>query len=111
MKHALPVILFLVALVAPMRTLAEPQERTSTVVDRQLVNLTVYNGGSALVHDRRRVTLNAGINHLAWRDVSASMDPTSALLDPIGNDRLTVLEQNFDYDLLESKRASAAIRR
>ncbi len=101
MKHALPVILIFAALIAPMRTLAEPQERTSTVADRQLINLTVYNGGTALVHDRRRVTLKAGVNRLAWRDVSASMDPTSALLDPVGNDRLTVLEQNFDFDLLD----------
>ncbi len=101
MKRALPVALIFAALIVPMRTLAEPQERTSTVADRQLINLTVYNGGTALVHDRRRVTLDAGINLLAWRDVSASMDPTSALLDPVGDDRLTVLEQNFDFDLLD----------
>src|ERR1700729_4337410 len=101
MKDALPVILFFAALIAPMRTLAEPQERTSTVADRQLIKLTVYNGGTALVHDRRRVMLKAGVNRLAWRAVSASMDPTSALLDPVGNDRLAVLEQNFDFDLLD----------
>ena len=81
---------------------AEPSERTSTVADRQFVNLTIYNGGTALVHDRRRVKLTAGVNRIAWRDVSANMDSTSALLEAIGSSNsVSVLEQNFDYDLLD----------
>ncbi len=73
---------------------------TSTVADRQFVNLTVYNGGVALVHDRRRVRLNAGVNRLGWRDVSATMDATSALLESLTSDKVDVLEQNFNFDVL-----------
>lgn len=80
---------------------AEPGERSSGVGDRQSVNVTIYNGGLALVHDRRHVRLNGGVNRIAWRDVSADIDATTAVLDDLDpGDPVTVLEQNFDYDLL-----------
>jgi hypothetical protein len=80
---------------------AEPGERASSVHDRQSVNVTIYNGGLALVHDRRRIRLNSGVNRVAWRDVSTDIDATTALLDDLDpGDPVTVLEQNFDYDLL-----------
>jgi hypothetical protein len=84
-----------------MRTPADQPERTSTVADRESVNLTIYNGGLSLVHDRRCVELSEGVNLLAWRDVSAQMDATSVLLDSGSSNSLTVLEQNFDFDLLD----------
>lgn len=88
------------AALSPLASTAAP-ERTSTVQERQSVNLTIYNGGTALVHDRRRVPLTAGLNRVAWRDVSANMDATSALLRSVGGaGSVDVLEQNFDYDLL-----------
>lgn len=72
------------------------------MADRALVNLTVYNGGTALIHDRRNVTLESGLNRIAWRDVSANMDPTSAILDASGSARgIEVLEQNFNFDVLD----------
>jgi hypothetical protein len=78
-----------------------PSARASTVAQRQTVNVTVYNGGTALIHDRRLITINGGLNRIAWRDVSANMDPTSALLEAVGSPSgVTVLEQNFDFDLL-----------
>lgn len=102
MSRKFPLVVILIALLGPVGGTAEPQERTSTVLDRQLVNLTVYNGGAALVHDRRRVRLTRGINRIAWRDVSANMDPTSALLDSRGSaNPVQVLEQNFNFDLLD----------
>ncbi|MBV8244540.1 MAG: DUF4139 domain-containing protein [Candidatus Eremiobacteraeota bacterium] len=100
MKRISLVLVFILSL-APLRSLAVVQERASTLADRQAVNLTIYNDGTALIHDRRRVSLNAGLNRIAWRDVSASMDPTSAVLDALGSGaRVSVLEQNFDYDVL-----------
>ncbi len=83
---------------------AETGERSSGAADRQSVNVTIYNGngGLALVHDRRRIRLAAGVNRVAWRDVSAQMDATSAVLQPVDSgDAVSVLEQNFDYDLLD----------
>lgn len=98
----LSVILTLVALSVPVVSAADPSERASTVSDREFVNLTVYNGGTALIHDRRRVRLDSGLNRIAWRDVSANIDPTSALLQSIGSpNSVNVLEQNFNFDLLD----------
>ena len=63
------------------------------------VAVTIYNDDLALVKDRRTVTLDAGVNRLALIDVSAQIRPETALLNtPEG--RLSVLEQNFDFDLL-----------
>lgn len=102
MRRTFTLLLFSIAVLAPLRITGEPRERTSTVLDRQLVNLTVYNGGAALVHDRRRLRLDRGLNRIAWRDVSANMDPTTALVDVIGTrSRVSVLEQNFNFDLLD----------
>ncbi len=87
---------------APIRIAAEPPERTSTVGQRLSLNVTVYNGGTALIHDRRVVPLEEGLNRIAWRDVSAQMDATSAILEPVrGTNLIGVREQNFDYDLLD----------
>ena len=83
------------------RLAADPGELTSTLADQSRVNVTIYNADLALVHDRRHVVLAAGENNLAWRDVSAHIEPTSALIEsltaPTG---LSVIEQNFNFDLL-----------
>jgi hypothetical protein len=100
-RTLLATLVFL-ALVSPLSTIGGPPERSSTVGDRELVNVTVYNGSMSLVHDRRRISLDEGVNHIAWRDVSAGMDATSALLEDLDGGGVQVLEQNLDYDLLNS---------
>ena len=53
------------------------------------------------MHDRRSISLAQGENHLAWRDVSANLDGTSALLESItAPGSVSVIEQNLDFDLL-----------
>lgn len=105
MKRTIAVIAAGISLLFSVRTIAEPPERASTVAQRELVNLTVYNGDMTLVHDRRRLSLNDGLNRIAWRDVSAQMDPTSALVEAVGTSSpVDVLEQNFNFDLLDPSR-------
>lgn len=80
---------------------AEPEEARSTLHDQQAVTVTIYNSDLALVKDRRRVKLSNGLNQLALRDVSARMRPETALLRSVSEPgSLSVLEQNFDFDLL-----------
>ncbi|MBC5800234.1 MAG: DUF4139 domain-containing protein [Candidatus Eremiobacteraeota bacterium] len=80
---------------------ADCGERTSALADQSAVYVTAYNGGLALIHDRRRVTLSNGTNDIAWRDVSATMDATSALLESVtAPGTVDVREQNFNFDLL-----------
>ncbi len=76
-------------------------ETRSTLNDQQNVAVTIYNGDLALVKDTRHVTLKTGLNALALRDVSAQIRPETALLRSINAPgSLTLLEQNFDFDLL-----------
>ena len=76
-------------------------ETQSTLNDQQSVAVTIYNGDLALVKDTRKVKLKSGLNTLALRDVSARISPETALLRSINApDSLTLLEQNFDFDLL-----------
>jgi hypothetical protein len=85
----------------PMPSGADPSERLSTSADAERINLTIYNGGISLVHDRRRIALENGTNSIAWRDVSGNMDASSAILDDLTTPgATTVVEQNFDFDLL-----------
>lgn len=80
---------------------APPAERRSTLDDQQSVAITIYNEDLALVKDARQVALDEGANRLALRDVSARMRPETAQLRSLSAPgSLTLLEQNFDFDLL-----------
>jgi hypothetical protein len=80
---------------------ADTGERVSTLSEQTGVGITIYNSELALVRDRRRLALPHGESRLALRDVSAKIQSETALLQSVGNPgRLTVLEQNFNYDLL-----------
>ena len=41
------------------------------------IAVTVYNEGTALIRDQRNLTLEEGINRINFRDVAATIDPTS----------------------------------
>lgn len=79
----------------------ELYETRSTLSDQQDVAVTIYNGDLALVKDIRHLKLKTGLNTLALRDVSAQIRPETALLRSMSAPgSLTLLEQNFDFDLL-----------
>jgi len=90
-------LLLVVALTAAVN--ADAGEHVSTLADQRAVGLTIYNSNLALVRDRRQVTLPAGESQLALRDVSATMQAETALLLS-SSGSVSVLEQNFNYDLL-----------
>jgi hypothetical protein len=77
------------------------QEKPSTLSDQQSVAVTIYNENLALIKDLRRVSFEAGRNRLALREVSGRMRPETALLRSVSHPgSLSLLEQNFDFDLL-----------
>ena len=61
------------------------------------LSLTVYNVGRALVRDARPVSLPGGTLALEFRDIAAHVIPETVA---IGGEGVTVLEQNYEYDLL-----------
>jgi len=91
------------ALIGALGTIAvaDPVEHVSSLGDQRAVGITIYNAELALVRDRRHLALPRGESQLALRDVSAQMQPETALLTSLtAPSSLAVLEQNFDYDLL-----------
>lgn len=72
----------------------------SAAANREAVAVTVYNDDLALVKERRRVDLPAGLARLSLRDVAAQMRPETALLRAVSGPPLGLIEQNFDFDLL-----------
>ena len=80
---------------------ASNDETVSTASDQHSVAVTIYNDNLALVKDARRVSLLSGANQLAWREVSAQMQPETAQLRNLTNpEGFRLQEQNFDFDLL-----------
>lgn len=80
---------------------AADKEQISTLADQQEVAVTIYNENLALVKDKRVLRLPAGDNTLAFREVSARLRPETALMRSVSHPRaLSVIEQNFDFDLL-----------
>jgi hypothetical protein len=81
------------------------KEITSATDDQQSVAVTIYNSNLALIKDARKITLTSGINTLAIRDVSAEIQPETALLKSVSaSGSLNLLEQNFDFDLLSPQK-------
>jgi hypothetical protein len=61
------------------------------------VAVTIYNNDTALIQDRRELTLPAGRSRQDFPDVSAQIRPETVTLTGNG---LGIVEQNFDFDLL-----------
>src|SRR5215470_12540821 len=75
---------------------------TSTLDDQVEVGITVYNSDIALVRDVRNVQLPRGVSDLRFMDVAATVNPATVHFRSTSEaSRLKVLEQNYEYDLLE----------
>ena len=75
---------------------------TTTLADQSDLALTVYNSNLSLVRDVRQLNLPAGESLLRFMDIAASINPATvhfrSLTEP---SKLDVLEQNYEYDLLD----------
>jgi len=86
---------FAVAMLLAAPAVAQQVEEGPGGPDR--VSLTVYNQNIALVEDVRNLNVPAGRSRQEFPGVSASIRPETVGLSGRG---LSVVEQNFDYDLL-----------
>jgi hypothetical protein len=81
---------------------AAPDPQSSTVDDQADLSVTVYNSDIALVRDVRNLKIPAGQFDLRFMDVAATVNPATvhfrSLTEPAA---LGVVEQNYEYDLLE----------
>jgi hypothetical protein len=78
-----------------------PDQATS-LNDQTDLAVTVYNSNIALVRDVRQLTVPTGAFRLKFEDIAATVNPATvhfrSLTEP---DKLGVIEQNYEYDLLE----------
>jgi hypothetical protein len=78
------------------------KDQATSLTDQTDLAITVYNSNIALVRDVRQLTLPAGDFRLKFMDIAATVNPATvhfrSLTDP---EKLAVIEQNYEYDLLE----------
>jgi len=78
---------------------------TSTLKDQQNVSVTIYNSNVGLVKDTRLIDLKLGTHELKFMDVAAKIDPTTVHIKSLTNGTgFDVLEQNYEYDLLNPQK-------
>src|SRR6266404_1841017 len=89
------------SLTTTVMAIAQTSEQTTTARDRQSVNITVYNSNLGLVRETRRLTLPSGRIALRFADVTALIRPETVHLSSLtAPSSLRILEQNYQYDLL-----------
>jgi hypothetical protein len=81
--------------------IAAPDQSTS-LSDQTDLAVTIYNSNIALIRDVRELQFGRGNFHLKFMDIAATVNPATvhfrSLTEP---DKVGVLEQNYEYDLLE----------
>jgi hypothetical protein len=82
-----------------------PGPNTTTLDDQVELAVTVYNSDIALVRDVRNLQLPQGRSDLQFMDIAATVNPATvhfrSLTEP---SRVSVLEQNYEYDLLDPEK-------
>jgi len=77
-------------------------DQSTSLNDQTDLNVTVYNSNIALIRDVRNLALPSGAFRLKFMDIAATVNPATvhfrSLNDP---EKLGVIEQNYEYDLLE----------
>ena len=68
-------------------------------------SVTIYNDNFALIKDTKSFNIKKGQQKIEINDVASKIDPTSVLPKFIlDSDEITILEQNYDYDLVSSSK-------
>src|SRR5437764_1425844 len=77
-------------------------DQSTTLNDQTDLNVTVYNSNIALIRDVRNLALPSGTFRLKFMDIAATVNPATVHFRSLNEpDKLGVIEQNYEYDLLE----------
>jgi len=89
----------------PAAAAAQDATSTTTLDDQAELAVTIYNSDIALVRDVRNLQIARGTSDLHFMDIAATVNPATvhfrSLTEPL---RVSVLEQNYEYDLLEPEK-------
>ncbi|MHB8103773.1 MAG: DUF4139 domain-containing protein [Methanosarcina sp.] len=64
--------------------------------------VTIYNQNLALVKEKKEFDLKSGVNSVEYSEVTSQIDPTSVLVEDPTDKKTSVLEQQYEYDLVSS---------
>jgi hypothetical protein len=79
-----------------------PAQNVTTLDDQSELSITVYNSDIALVRDVRNLKLPTGTFDLQFMDIAATVNPATVHFRSLSEpSALGVVEQNYEYDLLE----------
>lgn len=97
-------IMFVVALCLP--STSQGQEGVTSTADQQVsVHVTVYNSDLGLVKETRKIDLPKGLGELRFTEVAAHMKPETVAVKSLNRSAgFHVLEQNYEYDLMNPQR-------
>ena len=69
------------------------------------LSLTVYNQNLGLVKDTREIRMGIGAHEVRFMDVASQIQPATVHLKPLSGPRgMEILEQNYEYDLLNPQK-------
>lgn len=74
---------------------------TTAASGQREVSLSVYHDDFALVKDQRTLDLDGGVTEFRFTDVAATIDPTSVRFTSKDDPEARIVEQNFQFDLVE----------
>lgn len=106
-RYSFPAVaaLIIFGLAGGVSPAAQEDASASSIHDQSALALTIYNVNLGLVKDQRQIRLPLGMRELRFMDVASQIIPTSvhirSLPDP---GSLLVLEQNYEYDLLNPQK-------
>ncbi len=86
---------------------AEAPDGIAATTQKDQVDLavTVYNSNLALIRDVRQLNLPVGSFPLRFEDVASSINPATVHIRSLSEpEKLSVLEQNYEYDLLDPQK-------
>ncbi len=87
---------------APEKVAASGNDQSTSLNDQTDLALTVYNSNIALIRDVRQLQLPSGNFRLKFMDIAATVNPATVhFRSTTEPDKVGVLEQNYEYDLLE----------
>jgi hypothetical protein len=96
--------IFFILISLPLITNAAETIKT-TDADQEGVEVTVYNNNLALIKDTRTITLPRGFGELRFMDVASHIMPVTVRARSLNYpDGFQVLEQNYEYDLMNANK-------
>ena len=97
-------LVFTLVLVAGLAIAAGTGRLHSALAQAEGPKVTVYNSNIAMVSESRQIDLKEGVNSVSITDVPSGILPETVRFRSLTDPAATVLEQNYEYDLVGTEK-------